>query len=258
MIAVKNISAGYGKKTILSNVYVDLHEGEFTCLLGKNGTGKTTLFKTLLGLIPSLHGNIYYKGENMLDMKPAQQANIISYVPQAHNTPFPYKVIDVVMMGQYTHTKNWFGKPSKDNRRAAMQCLEELGIAYFANKTFSKISGGEKQMVMIARAMAQRPKFIAMDEPTSNLDMGNQQQVINTIMKLKKAGYGIIMNTHSPEQAMNYADKVILLQNGRLAACGKPSEVLNSQLISQLYNTKVEMITTETSCGCTKHFCIAI
>lgn len=258
MIAVKNLSAGYGKKTILSNIYVDILEGEFTCLLGKNGTGKTTFFKTLLGLIPSLHGNIYYEGKNMFDLSPAQQAHIISYVPQAHNTPFPYKVIDVVMMGQYTHTKSWFGKPRKENKAVAHHCLEELGIERFANTTFSKLSGGEKQMVLIARAMAQRPKFIAMDEPTSNLDLGNQQLVLNTITKLKDGGYGIIMNTHSPEQALNYADKVLLLKNGQLAASGKPSDILDSELVSNLYNTKIEMISTKTSCGHTKHICIAI
>ena len=258
MIAIKNLAAGYGKKHILSNIYVDINEGEFTCLLGKNGTGKTTFFKTLLGLIPSLQGNIYYKGQNMLDLKPAEQANIISYVPQAHGTPFPYKVIDVVIMGQYTHTKSWFGKPNKENRHVAMACLEELSIQHLAHKTFSKISGGEKQMVMIARAMAQRPKFIAMDEPTSNLDLGNQQQVLNTVMKLRDSGYGVIMNTHSPEQALNYADKVILLKNGKIAACGKPTKVLNSELVSNLYNTNIEMVKTKTGDGCTRHFCIAI
>lgn len=172
MIKLKNLSCGYGTKVILSKITLEIKEGELTCILGKKGTGKTTFFKTILGLLPALSGDILYNNQKLNQYTSKDMARLISYVPQAHGTPFPFSVMDVVLMGQYVHTLGLLGKPHKQNIEQAIKCIQILGIEKLMHKNFSKISGGEKQMVLIARAMAQQPKFIAMDEPTANLDMG--------------------------------------------------------------------------------------
>lgn len=249
MIILNNICCGYGSKEVLKNISFSIAEAKFTCLLGKNGVGKTTLFKTILGLLPAIRGEILYDGMHSTSFSAKDFAKYISYVPQAHGTPFPFTVLDVVLMGQYAHSKSIFEKPKSKNVEIAMQSIQTLGIEKLTHKNFSKISGGEKQMVLIARAMAQQPKFIAMDEPTSNLDMGNQVRVMQVTKLLIQNGYGVIMNTHSPQQAMQYADEVVLLNNCTISHKGKPEEILHAHTVTNLYNTPMEIIETLTSSG---------
>ncbi len=258
MIQLNNLTCGYGKKHILSNVTERIKQGEITCLLGKNGIGKTTLFKTILGLIPPLSGNILYKNKNITDYSHQELAKEISYVPQAHGTPFPFTVFDVVLMGNIAHAKGLFRHPSVEAQHIAASCISLLGIEHLSHQTFSKLSGGEKQMVLIARAMAQQPKFIAMDEPTSNLDMGNNIKVMKITHMLKKKGYGVLINTHSPEQALNYADHVIMLKEGKIAASGNPHVVIDTQSISDIYNAEIELIETKTIKGHMRKVCVTI
>jgi iron complex transport system ATP-binding protein len=249
MITLKEVCCGYGNKDVLKNISFSIQEAKFTCLLGKNGVGKTTLFKTILGLLPLKKGEILYNNLSTSSFSSKEFAQFISYVPQAHGTPFPFTVLDVVIMGQFAHSKSMFEKPKGKNIEVAMQCIQTLGIEKLTHKSFSKISGGEKQMVLIARAMAQQPKFIAMDEPTSNLDMGNQVRVMELTNLLTQRGYGVIMNTHSPQQAMQYADEVVLLKEGAVSHKGKPEEVLHAHTITELYNTPMEIVETYTSAG---------
>ncbi len=258
MIKLQNLSCGYGSKKVLSDINMMINQGELTCILGKNGTGKTTLFKTILGLLPSINGKIIYKNNHLKNLSNKEVASYISYVPQAHGTPFPYSVLEVVLMGQYIHTNGLIGKPNKKNKEIAVNCIKTLGIERLMNKDFSKISGGEKQMVLIARAMAQQPKFIAMDEPTANLDMGNSLHVMKVAHKLKKQGYGVIMNTHSPEQALHYADKVIMLKNGTVSSIGNTEDVLKAEALSDLYNTPIELVEASTSSGEIKKLLVAL
>lgn len=256
MITLDNIQCGYGKKIILNNISCNIKKGALTCLLGKNGVGKTTLFKTILGILPTLSGNIYYDNKPLNSFTSKEFARYISYVPQAHGTPFSFSVFDVVLMGQYASTENIWGKPRKKSVEIALHCINSLGISHIANKPFSKLSGGEKQMVLIARAMAQQPMFIAMDEPTANLDMCNQIKVLQMAQLLKDKGYGIIMNTHDPNHALNYADKVIMLQNSEIMTSGEPKKVIDSGNISELYNTEIEIINAYTQNGVCKTICI--
>lgn len=258
MIILKDLSCGYGQKEILTGINLSISTGQITCLLGRNGAGKTTLFKTILGLIKPISGQIEINGHQLQSLPSMELARQISYVPQAHGNPFPFSVTEVVMMGQFAHSKNFWSSPSKMNIQVVEGCIQTLGISHLAHKLFSKLSGGEKQLVLIARAMAQRPQFIAMDEPTSNLDMGNQQRVMQLACLLREEGYGVIINTHSPDQAANYANQVVLLNNGRVEAAGHPTHVLHSDAISKLYLTDVELITTRTSCGKMRKVCVAV
>lgn len=249
MITLNNVCCGYGNKEVLKNISFSIQEAKLTCLLGKNGVGKTTLFKTILGLLPTIEGEILYDKMCSKTFSAKDFAKYISYVPQAHGTPFPFTVLDVVIMGQYAHSKSIFEKPKVSNIEIAKQCIQTLGIEKLTHKNFSKISGGEKQMVLIARAMAQQPKFIAMDEPTSSLDMGNQVRVMELTKLLTQKGYGVIMNTHSPQHAIQFADEVVLLNEGTISHKGKPDEVLHAHTVTDLYNTPMEIIETFTRAG---------
>lgn len=242
MITLKNIDCGYGKTRVLHQVSLQIKAGEITCLLGENGVGKTTLFKTILGLLPVLRGEIFYDSQSYTGFSEQDYARFISYVPQAHSTPFPCRVMDVVLMGQFIHTRGYVKRPGPRNRAVAKRSIELLGIGNLAKRNFSELSGGEKQMVLIARAVAQQPRFIAMDEPTSNLDLGNQSRVMQLAARLRNEGYGVLMNTHSPQQVLQHADHAVLLQNGRVKTCGVPAVVLNSSTISSLYATPLEVV----------------
>lgn len=249
MIKLENITCGYGKKSILSDINLTINKAELTCLIGKNGVGKTTLFKTILGILPQLKGSITFDGTVTNGLTSLEQAKYISYVPQAQGSPFSFSVLDVVLMGQFAHNSGFFAKPSKKSVEIAMECLQILGIEKLTRKNFSRISGGQRQMVLIARAMAQQPQFIAMDEPTSNLDLGNQMRVLKMTQILKEKGYGVIMNTHSPEQALQFGDKVIMLNSNSAARVGVPSDIIQSDTISELYSTPVEIVEAISSKG---------
>lgn len=258
MITLDNIQCGYGEKVILNNISGNIKKGELTCLLGKNGAGKTTLFKTILGIIPTLGGTIYYENQIFQSFNNKQFARYISYVPQAHGTPFSFSVFDVVLMGQYASTDNIWGKPGKKSTEIALDCIHSLGIDHLAKKTFSKLSGGEKQMVLIARAMAQQPVFIAMDEPTSNLDLCNQVKVLQYAKMLTQKGFGVIMNTHSPQQVLQYADTVILLNRGTIIQWGKPEDILTTTSVADLYGTPLEIIETTITNGDTRKVLVTL
>ncbi len=258
MIRIKNMVCGYGRKKILSDVNLEIEPGKLTCLLGKNGVGKTTLFKTILGFLPPLEGEILLGDKPLKKHSPKELAKMISYVPQAHGTPFPFSVFDVVLMGQFAYSGNLLSMPGKKNRDIAMECIQTLGIEKMKDKAFSKLSGGEKQMVLIARAMAQQPRFIAMDEPTSNLDLGNQVKVMQVAQLLRDKGYGVIMNTHNPDQALNYADCAVLLKDGKIKCSGHPDKIMVADQISEIYSTRVELFTTSTEDGSKRRVCVAL
>ena len=256
MIELKNINCGYGRKLVLSQVNLTIEKGKVTCLLGKNGAGKTTLFKTIMGMLPPMSGTVFLDKRPLGDYSPRELARFVSYVPQAHGTPFPFTVSEVVLMGQFAYSEGFFRLPGKKNREVAIECIRMLGIEKLKDKYFPTLSGGEKQLVLIARALAQQPLFIAMDEPTSNLDLGNQVRVMKIAEILKKQGYGIIMNTHTPEQALNYADQVILLKDGKIRETGNPAQIMDSKLISEIYSTCIELVSARTENGMIRKVCI--
>ncbi|RKD90399.1 ABC transporter ATP-binding protein [Mangrovibacterium diazotrophicum] len=258
MIQLTNLSCGYGQKLVLEDVNLQIEAGKMTCLLGKNGTGKTTLFKTLLGMLPPLKGDIYLEGKPLKSYSPKSLSRLMSYVPQAHGTPFPFTVFEVVLMGQYSATESFWHVPGKKNKIIALKALQQLQIERLRHRQFASLSGGEQQLVLIARALAQQPQYITMDEPTSNLDLGNQLTVMKMASCLRDEGYGVIINTHNPEQALNYADQVVLLRNGKVRKAGNPIQVLNSQMISEIYSTDIELVEARTKDGLVRRVCVAL
>ncbi|HEX2958233.1 MAG TPA: ABC transporter ATP-binding protein [Chitinispirillaceae bacterium] len=239
-LIVNNLSAGYNKRQIIKNIKFSMETGEIVCLLGPNGSGKTTLFKAILGLIPS-NGEIYVNDSALSNMSCQQRAKIFAYIPQIHVPPFPFTVMDVVAAGRTPFLKT-FRSPEDEDLKKSFEALELLNITHLANRTYTQLSGGERQLVLISRALAQSPNFLIMDEPTSYLDYGNQLRTIQIIRKLAHRNMGIILTTHYPDHAFMCSSRVLAFRDGNIISGGKPEEVLNPSILNQMYGVDINII----------------
>jgi len=240
MLELCDLAFGYGSRKVGGGVSLTLRPGEVLALLGPNGVGKTTLFKTMLGLLPALSGQVLLDGMQLEILTRKERAGRIAYVPQAHAALFPFSVRDVVLMGRAARIAP-FSAPGRKDRDVAAAALERLGMAHLSDRPYTEISGGERQMTLIARALAQRPKVFVMDEPTASLDYGNQMRVLSHVRRLASEGMAIVLSTHNPDHVFMVADRVALLHEGALAALGPPAEVLTVERVKQLYNIDVVM-----------------
>lgn len=238
--SVKNLSFAYGEQEVLRNVSFSAKAGEIVSVLGPNGVGKSTMFRCILGFHRDYSGEIQISGRDAKGMSAAQLAAEIAYIPQSHYPAFNYSVFNMVIMGTCSHF-SMLSTPGKKQREAVHRALERVGIAHLAEKSYLRISGGERQLVLIARAIVQEAKILILDEPTANLDYGNQLRVMEQLRTLTKEGYTILQSTHNPEQAFLFSDQVVALKDGSVLAAGTPKEVLTEALIGTLYSTDVEV-----------------
>ena len=242
---VKDLTFRYNlEKSVFQNVSFSLAGGDCLFLLGPNGIGKTTLFKVLLGILKADNGKILLDNKDISTWTRKKAAQYIGYVPQQHNPPFAYTVLEVVLIGRTPHLSK-FGVPSKNDEEIAMKAIESVGLSHLANKSYTSISGGERQLVLIARALTQQPKILIMDEPTSNLDYGNQFKVMNNLRILTKMGIAVIISTHMPDHAIRYGTKAALMKDGIIYSIGKPDEVINKKNIKKLYNIDSELFNVQ-------------
>lgn len=240
-IKVRSLSYAYTKGVpVLRDVNFDIESGHFVCLLGPNGVGKSTLFKCMLGLMAGFEGNIQIDGTDIQTLTPKQLARKVAYIPQSTAPAFNYSVADVVLMGT-TSLVTGFSAPGKKEMAYVERALEQLNIGYLRDRMFLNISGGERQLVLIARALAQQARILFMDEPTANLDYGNQVRVLGQVRQLSREGYTVIQSTHNPDQAFLYADDVLAIMDGQVEAFGPPNEILTAELIQRLYRVDVEV-----------------
>lgn len=239
-IEVRDLCFAYGARPILEHVSFTLREGRLVSLLGPNGVGKSTLFKCMLGILPGYTGTITLEGKDVraLDMKSLSRR--IAYIPQSHYPAFNYSVFDMVLMGTSARVSS-FSPPGKKEEANAMAALERVGIADFAARDFMRISGGERQLVLIARALAQQSRILVMDEPTANLDYGNQMRVMACIRALTDDGYTVVQSTHNPDQSYLFSHEILAMHDGRILAQGVPQDVMTSELIATLYNIDVRV-----------------
>ncbi|MCL2653443.1 MAG: ABC transporter ATP-binding protein [Propionibacteriaceae bacterium] len=247
-LEVKNLNYFYGRHQVLKDVNLTATEGQCVCLLGANGAGKTTLFRCVLGLLTGYRGDILLDGDNCRELSVRELARRIAYVPQAHSPAFNYSVFDTVLMGTSVLT-DVLRTPGEAEGDVAWKMLETLQIADLANRGFAELSGGERQLVLIARALAQQSRVIVMDEPTANLDYGNQLMVMGQAKHLAERGYLVVLSTHSPELALLFADQVIVLDKGIINVSGDPKTVLTPAVIDQTYGVTVELHQVTTSWG---------
>lgn len=244
MLEIKSGSFGYQskkkKKVILDGISFQLRQGDLLCILGANGVGKTTMYRSILGFMPVLNGEILLDGINIKTMSREQLAKKIAYVPQYHTPPFPYSVFDVVLMGRGTHISH-FAEPGKKDEMIVCETLERMGIFHLKDEIYTEISGGERQLVLIARALVQQTNYILMDEPTSNLDFGNQIHLLKVIKQLTEEGIGICFTTHYPDQAFLTDSTVLALEGKTEWQIGKSGEVITEQLLKRMYGVDVKI-----------------
>jgi len=246
ILAARNLSFGYADRPIGQGIDLTVAAGEVLCLLGPNGSGKTTLFKTLLGLLKPQAGSVRLAERDIQTFSRRELARMLAYVPQAGGGYFPYTVLETVLMGR-TARIGPFAMPSRHDRAAAEAALAALRIETLRDQVYTRLSGGQRQLVLIARALAQEPRFLIMDEPAASLDFGNQVLVLSRIRMLAERGIGIVLSTHDPDHAFTCADRVALLHGGRLLACGPAQAVVTAANLRHLYGAEVAVVTVPDS-----------
>jgi iron complex transport system ATP-binding protein len=246
-LAGRDLTIGYRDRVVGRALNVALEQGEVLALLGPNGGGKTTLLKTLLGILAPQQGEVAIDGRALATVPLRERARLIAYVPQVHMPTFAFTVESVVLMGRTSHG-NLFSRPSAHDRMVAARMLEQFGIANLAARPYTMISGGERQLVLLARALAQEPQFVVLDEPTASLDFGNQGKVMREIRALAAAGHGVLFTTHDPNHALRAADRAYLLRAGERIAEGAVGSVLTRAQLEALYQAPVETL-TDTATG---------
>lgn len=241
---VKNISFSYDGNEIFSDISFSIEKRDVLCILGPNGTGKTTLIKCLNGLHEIDSGEILIKGKNIKKLSFKEISRNIGYIPQNHTPSFPFKVIDVVLMGRAPYL-NLFDSPRKKDMEIALNSLKTLGIDNLKDKEYTNLSGGEMQLVFLARILCQQPDILILDEPTSHLDFGNQIKLLEIIDNLAESGLSIIMSSHFPDHAFLSSNKVAIMKDGCFIDFGSPNEVITEENLKKAYSIDVKLIELE-------------
>lgn len=272
-ISVENLTLRYEKNLVLNKINFSIKKGSVVTLVGPNGCGKTTLLKIINGFLRQNEGTVYIDSRNIEEIANRELARILGHVSQMHKSSFPFSVLDVVLTGRMPYI-SMFSTPGKEDIEKAYQVLEFMGIAHFALRPYTRISGGERQMVMIAKALAQEPDFLLLDEPTSFLDLKNQIHVLKTIISLAKTrNITVLMTLHEPNHALLFSDEIILLRKlhdpenenfssrhdpspgaspekediltypvGNIVSSGVPEKVMTPEKIKEAYGIDVEVL----------------
>ena len=248
VLELQGLRTGHGRRVVSESVDLSIVAGEVLCLLGPNGCGKTTLFRTVLGLLPPLAGRVLVQGQPVQHWPRTEFARRVGYVPQAQAGVFAFEALDMVLMGRAARLP-LLARPSGADRAMALACMQRLQIAHLAARRYTELSGGERQLVLIARALAQEPALLVMDEPTASLDFGNQIRVLEQIEALSAQGMAMLLSTHQPEHGLRVASRIALLGHGRLLGVGEPRAVATPAALAELYGISEAAIAAHLSGG---------
>lgn len=257
LFEVRDASVGYQGREVAGGVNFEVHAGEIISLLGPNGVGKTTLLKACAGLNPFLSGDALLDGQPISSLSRTRLARRIGYVPQGHSAPFAFTALEVVLMGR-TARLGPFRTPGPADTRAAENALEELGVGFLRDRDYTRVSGGERQMILVARAIAQEPDLLLMDEPTASLDLHNQSRVLTCARQLAEKGMGIVMTTHTPDQVFQLNSTVALLRPDGPFLCGPTDEVATAGNLTEVYGVPVEIMEKRLADGSLVRSCLPL
>ena len=249
MLKVENAEFYYNAthESGFKQVSFSLKPGQVLCILGPNGCGKTTLLKCLTGIFKLNKGSVWLDGIDIARLG-AAIARKTGYVPQMHQPAFPFSVLDAVLVGRAPHL-GFLESPGKKDYDIAETAIEALGISHLKNRVYTDLSGGERQLVVFARVMAQQPSLLLLDEPTSHLDFGNQIRVLRLVEELASSGLPIIMTSHFPDHAFLISSKVAVMKKGEFLAFGPPEEVITEANLESIYGVKVKVVDIDESVG---------
>lgn len=244
MIRAEGVSFSYSGAPVLRDVSLSVERGRVVSLLGPNGSGKSTLLKVLLGIYRPAKGSVLFEGKPVARMAAKELARRVAYVPQTHRMAFAYRVLDVVLMGRIPH-KPLLSRYSKQDVEIALCSLDRLSISHLKDRSYTEVSGGERQLTLIARALTQGADTLIMDEPANGLDFGNQIRLLDQIARLARDGYTFVQSTHFPDHALWIADRVVMLQRGTVVADGSPDDVMDEPSVCRLYNTEISLLNVD-------------
>ncbi|BCS88981.1 ABC transporter ATP-binding protein [Pseudodesulfovibrio sediminis] len=241
LLRANALSFSYADTPILNDISFSVATGELVSVLGPNGCGKTTLLKVLLGILLPEKGQVLLNEVDIHSIGRKALAKKIAYVPQVHTASFAYPVMDVVMMGRMPH-KGFFSLFSNKDAALALRAMEKTGILHLKDKSYTQISGGERQLTLIARALAQGARTFILDEPLNGLDYGNQLKLLEQLHELCGEGYTFIKSTHFPDHALWVSDHVVMLKNGVVHTDGHPRDVITQESLFALYGAQVKVL----------------
>jgi len=241
MIRVEGLSFRHhhAPKAVVEDVSFTVDNGRIAVLLGPNGSGKTTLFKCIAGLWKPCDGTVHLDGRETDGLSFRERALLLALVPQDHTPPFPYTALEAVLMGRAPHV-GLYASPSAGDVDKARAALETVGVGHLADRPYTRVSGGERQLILIARALAQESPVLLLDEPTSHLDFRNQHAVLSMVRRVAgDKGLTVLMTLHDPNLAAHFAHQVVLLKEGRVIADGTPEQVLTAGHLERLYGVGI-------------------
>ncbi|MHC4563468.1 MAG: ABC transporter ATP-binding protein [Planctomycetota bacterium] len=243
ILAAESLRFGYRPdEPVLRGIHVTAHEGRLLCVLGPNGSGKTTLLRCLLGQLEPTGGTVQLAGRLISDYRPRELARTLAYVPQTPTSAFDFSAGEIVLMGRLAHT-GALGLTGKDDRQVAHLAMEMTDTVRFGERTLNELSGGEAQRVMVARALAQQPSVMLLDEPTSHLDIRHQITIYRMMARLAHDWkMAVICVSHDVNLAARFADELVLMKDGTTLAAGTPDEVVREDVLSQAYDVSVKLI----------------
>ncbi len=241
-LRIQQLHVSYGSKQILHGVNATVHPGEVAALIGPNGAGKSTLIRAVSGVIPVQSGSIFINGYDLLKLHPQESAKLLSVIPQARNLPPAFTVREIVTMGR-TPFIGWLGHLTKDDESKVLSAMERTSTIDLADRPIGELSGGEQQRVLVARAIAQQPEVMLLDEPTTHLDIAYQLSLMELIVRLAHEDHlAILMAIHDLNLVTRFADKVFLVVQGRIESSGSPDKVLTEDILSNAYQVPMTVL----------------